>query len=171
MIKQEYLQAVYDWAFDTAQSIASKGMQVEPVVLSCRFINGKLRSGKIIKFQDFSTVEHKDQAARFMKSLIDRPQVDVVCFLTEAWYVGPASLKEAEATQHDLDEARRCLEEGITPSQHPERRECVIFNFYTKLYDCIAMCPLERPSNKLLRQPLDLTMGHASGRFVRERIE
>lgn len=171
MIKREELQLVYDWAFDTAQHIAYAGQQVEPVVLSCRFINGKLRSGKIIGFANWSNAEHKDQAALFIKSLIDRPQVDVVCFVTEAWYVGHTSLNEGEATQHDRDEALRCVEEGIAPSQHPERRECVIFNFYTKLYDCMAMCPLERPSNKLLRQPLDLTMGHAVGRFVRERIE
>lgn len=161
MVTDEQLNAVYDWAFASAERLVAEGRQCEPVVLSCRFINGKMRRAKVMGFTDFSTEEHKDRVAGVMKELITRPQIDVVCFVCESWYVGAFK----DPTLADRTAAAQLIRDQSLPSQHPERKEGVIFNLYTKLFDCMALCHIERP--RLVRSELIFTTGAAVGRFVR----
>ncbi len=167
MTTREQLEMVYDWAFGVAEQIVASGRQVSPVILTCRFINGKMRSGKIGIVRDMSTIEDKDAVAALIKDLAARPQIDVVCFLVESWYVG--ALKKSDITAEAVEQARQALG-GLTPAQHPDRREAVMFSFYSKVYDCLAMCRIERPANRLVREPLELTHGHAQGRFLRDPL-
>lgn len=169
-ISRANLELVYDWAFGVAAQLVRKREQVAPVVLACRFINGKMRAAKLYAIE-MAKPEHKDAAAEFIKAMITRPQVDIVCFVTEGWYVG-AKIPDLQAGKPDALRAAARLRAqieagGIIPSQHPERQECVNFMFYTKLYDCIAFCHIDREQDKLERGELEFTLGHTVGRFTR----
>lgn len=170
VVGREQIEQVYDWAFVSSERTIAKGGEVSPTILSCRFINGKLRAAKMVAVEPFATVQDKDRAAAVIQALILRPQVDVVCFITETWYVGfphPGSRKPTEAERQAIHDIVRS---GIPPSEHPDRREAVNFVFYTKLYDCMAFCLIERPANRLVRAELEFTAGVATGRFIRNPI-
>jgi hypothetical protein len=168
MITQQQLHLIYDWAHDTASKIVSEGEQCAPVLLQCRFIKDKLYAA-VIGIRDFHTPEDKDRVAALIKQLMRKPDVNAVCFVNESWYVGP--IDPEKATRADIEAGRDAFMNEILPSQHPDRKECVMFMIYTKLYDCCALCPIERPSNVLAKSELKFTAGTMTGRFVREPIK
>jgi hypothetical protein len=69
---------------------------------------------KIIDVQDkMGSEADKDAVSALIDMLSQHPDVTIVAFVSEAWMV--------------LDP--KALAEGIRPSQHPKREECVIVSF------------------------------------------
>lgn len=151
---------VLDFAVHMAESHLSVGREVPPCIIKYQFAGGK-NSWTIIDLRGaFQTRSDKDRAAELIRQLVPKPDVDLVCLVTESWYLGPA---------HAGDD--------ILPSEHPFRREAVMFYFYSRGGDIMLLADIVRPENApaYLDAPREFP-GIASqdeyiarGRFVRPR--
>lgn len=101
----------------------------------------------------------KDSVAMLIDMLCLHPSVAIVAFVSEAWMVTDP----------------KAMEQGVRPSQHPQRQECVVVSFSIGTGQrAINVHPIVRVPGKrpqLQRGTLSIEAGEAKleGRFFAER--
>lgn len=136
------IELLYDSAFVKAADIVATGQEHQPILL----VGDGLGTMNVFGLAELSkeaiTLVHQRAA-----------QAGVALLIMEAWV--------AKIDKGDYDESGEYT--GPRPSEHPDRTEAVIFNVLTPTSQALAICPIDRTTNTLKKEPLQWLDEMASG--------
>lgn len=148
------IESVYDRLFEKASEIVASGEEHQPILIIIHD-DGSFEAVPVILADMPPEVWHFAQRKTAEK-------FGAAVLITEAWTLETMG-KLNENGEYD----------GPMPSEHPDRKEAVMFNVLTPTRQALATCPIDRATNTLEKRPLQwldqLPEGaHIGGRMVRE---
>jgi hypothetical protein len=149
----------YDELFEVASSIVKKGEEHAPMVLILNTA-GALRGLLLVGLDP-------DQRASLFFSMAARPDVRAAALVVESWYVEGDLTDAAHGAVLDL-----AIQGPL--ENHPERKEAIVISIMTATRQAVMLCPIDRSSNSLLKQPFHWLSEQSqltAGRCIRSASE
>lgn len=156
----EVAKIIHKMLFEAANEYIgrTKGDTLPAAVIPYKMKNGELEMGPAQIYEDFGP-EHKDGAARLLKSLPFAPGVLFAAFVSEIWM----SLR----TEEEIKAMEARGESIPMPSEDPKRVEAYMILINSRDTQYLARHPIDREKNELKWVEFDSGMG-IGGRFSAE---
>jgi hypothetical protein len=153
LVDDSKIREHYDHLFAKATEIIALGEEHQPIF----FV---VNESNIVTDIELATALSPDQQAEHFKTLLARPGTAFAVLIHEAWWVDFDPSDPA---------AVRKIQDAGGASQHPDRREVVVFSFLTPTRQAVMACPIDRATNTVTKRPFEwLPAGAALGRFIRQ---
>ena len=142
-------EAVAEHCFAAASQAVAKRQRVQSLLLLGRIRDGVVQIGEVMSVP-VNRPEDREMLAALMETIVQRPTLDFVVHVTEAWLLlNPTSLPTKSI------------------ANHPKRQEAVTFNILSKDCQIVVINRLHRNPSRLERGEVNFEM-QIAGRMVRE---